>query len=107
MGTKFVTQIKLEDFVKIYPHALNPHYLDESNQKLYPLAVAIHDNYPSGGYFKKDIGYDSPLFIAENAKHIYSTRDYFEIETAKKPGFRYKVPKNETRGIYLVMGKED
>lgn len=99
--TTFVTQISLEDFTKLYPNVLDDYYL--TNTDAFPLAVAIHEGYPTNGYFGKYIGYNAPVFVAENAKHIYSTRDYWEVVRTEEPNFRYKLPKDETKSIYFVI----
>lgn len=100
---EFVTQITLEDFLKLYPDALPEFYLKEGNKKFFPIALAIHIDYPKGGYFGKYIGYNAPTFIADETKHIYSTRDYWEVVRIDEPNFRYKLPKRETKSVYLIV----
>lgn len=101
--SKFVTQISKEDFLKLYPNALEDYYLNEVNNVDFPVAVAVHVDYPDRGYFGKYIGYNTPLFIADNVKHIYITRDYFEVVRTYEPNFRYKLPKDETKAIYFII----
>lgn len=98
---KYVTRISKEDFIKLYPDVLPVGYIKEENDKLFPLAVSIHNDYPNGGYYGKYLGWNCQ-FVADQVKHIYSTRDYFEVERTEEPGFKYKIPKKETKAIYLV-----
>lgn len=98
---KFITEISKEDFIKLYPNELYDYYLADTNED-FPIAIAIHINYPIKGYFGKYIGFNKPVFIADNVKHIYSTRDYWEVVRLDEPNFRYKIPKDETKAIYLI-----
>lgn len=98
---QFVTEISLEDFLKLYPDILDDYYLMEGAEEDFPLAVGIHNDYPDGGYIGKYLGWNVQ-FIADKVKHIYSTRDYFEVERLNEPWFRYKLPKRETKSIYLI-----
>ena len=100
---RFVTSITLEDFVKIYPEVIYGHYLRDEGADDFPIAIAVHNEYPTGGYFGKYIGYNTTVFLADRAKHIYSTRDYWEVERVDEPGFRYKLPKDETKAVYFVV----
>lgn len=104
---KFVTQITLKDFLKVHPGLIQDYYLKKGNEKFFPIAIAIHKDSPHGGYFGKYIGYNSPVFLAEKTKHIYSTRDYWEVVREEEPNFRYKLPKDETNSIYLVIAEDD
>jgi hypothetical protein len=101
--TKFITQISKEDFIRLHPNVLPIEYVN-GESSLFPVALAIHKNYPDEfGYFGKYIGYDVKVFIADQVKHIYSTRDYWSIERVDEPGFRYNLPKDETKSIYLIF----
>ena len=97
---QFVTYISLEDFMKLYPEVAESY---QDKPSLFPLAVAIHKGYPNEGYFGKYIGWNKAAFVAEEVKHIYSTRDYFEVVRIEEPSFRYKLPKDETKSIYMIV----
>lgn len=108
---KFITQISLGDFLKLYPEVLQDDkykdYLTEEGKSSFPLAIAIHNEYPNSGYVGKYIGYFAPVFLADEVIHIYSTRDYWEVVRAGEELFRYKLPKDETKSIYLVIAEDE
>jgi hypothetical protein len=87
----YITQLSLQDYKKIYPeHELN---IDKSS---FPAVVAIiSEDYP------KLPTHSIREITLANAKHIYSTRDYWEvaINSCEK---KHKIPKRYTKAIYLI-----
>lgn len=87
----YITQISKEDFLKIHPTIT---LYNESSS--FPQVVAlISEDYPSLPNHKVDI------INLPNAKHIYSTRDYWEV-TVNTDDTRHKIPKRYTTAIYLI-----
>ena len=104
----YVTQISLKDFLKLHPGLVQDFYLKDDTKASFPLAIAIHSKSPHEGYYGRHIGCNVPVIVVDHAKHIYCTRDYFEITcTNKATDFRYKVPKKEPKSIYLVIAEDE
>lgn len=86
---KYITHISQYDFKYIYSLSINP----ESSS--FPQVVAmISDDYPSLPNNK------ITHVHLTNVKHIYSTRDYWEV--LLQDGSRHKIPKRYTNAIYLI-----
>ena len=87
----YITQLSVEDFKKIQPN-----HLLESDKSSFPQVVAlISDQYPS-------LPTNNIANITlTNVKHIYSTRDYWEV-VLKSDTKRHKIPKRYTDAIYLI-----
>lgn len=87
---RYITQLSKEDFEKLYPYY--PLIKEESS---FPQVVAMISNqYPALPYNKIN------SINIKNTKHIYSTRDYWEVLVDN--GERHKIPKRYTDAIYLI-----
>lgn len=87
----YITQISLEDFKKIHPN-----HLLESDKSSFPqVAAIISDQYPSLP------NHNIANITLTNVKHIYSTRDYWEVKQVSDTK-RHKIPKRYTEAIYLI-----
>ena len=88
---QYITHLSKEDFLKVYPS----YPLDDKTSS-YPQVVAfISDQYPSLPTNK------ITHINLKAAKHIYSTRDYWEVSTIFDAK-RHKIPKRYTDAIYLI-----
>ena len=93
---KFITEISKEDFDKLYPG------WEKEDDLTYPVTVVVNKEYPNPGTFGKQCPYTDTMLIVKSVKHIYSTRDYFEVVSLLKPEYRYKFAKKQTKSIYLI-----
>ena len=90
---KYITRISLEDFKKISPE------IADSLEEEFPYCVAVSNiGYP----LPNNMGTAEAISVA-NVKHIYSTRDYWEIHTTT--GSVNKVSKKLTKAIYQIEVK--
>ena len=87
----YITQLSLDDFKRLYP------YTEIANDKSsFPQVVAIiSENYPALP------NHDITNIKLTSVKHIYSTRDYWEVELISDTK-RHKIPKRYTDAIYLI-----
>lgn len=90
---KYITRLSLEDFKKINSE------IAENLEGEFPYCVAISNK---GYQLPNNIG-TAESMCAANVKHIYSTRDYWEIHTTT--GGVHKVPKKLTNAIYQIEVK--
>ena len=87
---KYITKISLEDFKALHPEIAN------NLVGTFPYCVAISKKeYP----VLNDAGTAKTLWIS-NVRHIYSTRDYWEVFNHRES--KFKIPKKLTRVIYQV-----
>jgi hypothetical protein len=87
----YITRLSKEDFLKLYTS-----FILENNTTSFPQVVAfISDDYPALPNNKV-----THIHIP-SIKHIYSTRDYWEIELLTN-STRHKIPKRYTKAIYLI-----
>ena len=94
----YTTELSLEDFSKIHPEIMKD--LGDKPEELLPMAIAIHDDYNNGGgYYSTYNEYKEPYLKYFKVKHVYITRDYFEIQ---KESTRLKVKKKETKSLYFI-----
>lgn len=90
---KYITRLSLEDFKNI-----NSEIADDLEEE-FPYCVAVSNKgYP----LPYNMGTSESLSVA-NVKHIYSTRDYWEVHTTT--GAVNKVPKKLTKAIYQIEVK--
>lgn len=88
---KYITQISVGDFLQLYPT-----FNLDTKESSFPQVVAfISDQYPS--LPNNNI---ANIHLTA-AKHIYSTRDYWEV-TLMSDNRRHKIPKRYTDAIYLI-----
>ena len=88
---KYITQLSKEDF-----STLQPNIALDANTSSFPQVVAlISSKYPS--LPTTNINHVS----LKSVKHIYSTRDYWEVVTTTD-STRHKIPKRYTDAIYLI-----
>lgn len=90
---KYITRLSLADFKKINPE------IAEDLEKEFPYCVAISNK---GYQLPHNMG-TADSVCAANVKHIYSTRDYWEIHTTT--GGVNKVSKKLTKAIYQIEVK--
>jgi hypothetical protein len=89
--TKYISHISSRDFNRLYPS-----FKIDLSSSSYPQVFAIiSDNFPTLPNHSI-----SPIQIIK-AKHIYSTRDYWEVTTLESNS-RHKIPKRYTEAIYLI-----
>lgn len=89
---KYITELSKEDFLKVHPS-----FPLEAAKSSFPQVVAIiSPDYPSLPNHKV-----SNINLT-NARHIYSTRDYWEVTTVSDVK-RHKIPKRYTEAIYLIQ----
>lgn len=90
---KYITRLSLEDFKKINPE------IAEGLEEEFPYCVAVSNKgYP----LPYNMGTAETICVS-NVKHIYSTRDYWEVHTTT--GAVNKVPKKLTKAIYQIEVK--
>ena len=91
MMRKYITQLSKGDF-----STLHPNIALDANTSSFPQVVAlISSTYPS--LPTTNIKHVS----LPSVKHIYSTRDYWEVVTTTS-STRHKIPKRYTDAIYLI-----
>jgi hypothetical protein len=88
---QYITHLSKEDFLKIAPN----YSLDTSHSSFPQVVAFISDEYPSLPNQK------ITHINLKAAKHIYSTRDYWEVSTIYDAK-RHKIPKRYTDAIYLI-----
>jgi hypothetical protein len=88
---KYITRLSEEDFSKVCTSC----HLDQAKSSFPQVVALISIQYPS--ITQERI----PYIHIKSVKHIYSTRDYWEVlvEGATK---RHKIPKRYTDAIYLI-----
>lgn len=87
----YITQIAKEDFINIFPNF----QLDESPSSFPQVVAIISNTYPA--LPNHTISNINIL----NVKHVYSTRDYWEVLPHGKTK-RERIPKRYTDAIYLI-----
>lgn len=90
---RYITKLSLEDFKKINSE------LAEGLGIEFPYCVAISNK----GYQQLNNMGTIETICVYNVKHIYSTRDYWEVHTTT--GSVNKVPKKLTKAIYQIEVK--
>ena len=91
---RYVTKLSFEDFKVLYPEAAS-----KLQQQPFPHCYAVSwCNYP----VLSDSGWAEAISI-DNVKHIYSTRDYWEVHSGS--GTLHKIPKRLTKAIYQIEVK--
>lgn len=90
---RYITKISLEDFKKVNSE------LAELLEEEFPYCVAISNK---SYQLPNNIGTAKSISVSY-VKHIYSTRDYWEVHTTT--GSVNKVPKKLTKAIYQIEVK--
>jgi len=89
---QYITELSKEDFLKVYPS----YPLDLSPSSFPQVVALISDEYPSLPNHK------ITHINLKAAKHIYSTRDYWEVSMVYDSN-RHKIPKRYTNAIYFIQ----
>lgn len=87
----YITRLSLSDFKALYPE----HTIATDKSPFPKVVVILSETYQN--FFNNPLN----TVTLTSTKHVYSTRDYWEVATTTSTN-RHKIPKKYTKSIYLI-----